>query len=64
MTQDEFIANYSEENGIKFNNKLFNRDEDEIIYYLKKIILACERSRVFLIKVIGFRVIEDIEEID
>lgn len=62
MTQDEFIANYSEENGIKFNNKLFNRDEDEIIYYLKKIILACERSRVFLIKVIGFRVIEDIEE--
>ena len=62
MTQDEFIANYSEENGIKFNNKLFNRDEDEIIYYLKKIILACERSRVFLIKVIGFRVVEDIEE--
>ena len=62
MTQDEFIANYSEENGIKFNEKLFNRDEDEIIYYLKKIILACERNRVFLIKVIGFRVVEDIDE--
>ena len=62
MTQDEFIAKYSEENGIKFNDKLFTRDEDEIIYYLKKIILACERNRVFLIKVIGFRVVEDIDE--
>lgn len=63
MNQAEFISDYQKEFGAKFNEKLFIRDEDEIIEFLKKIILACERNRVYLIKVIGFRVVEDIDEI-
>ena len=64
MDQAEFVAKYADEFGVKFNPDLFIRNEDEIIEYLKKIVLACERSRVFCIKVIGFRVIEDYAEIN
>ena len=63
MNQAELVAEYSELFGAKFNPKLFIRDENEIIYYLKKIILACERNRVYLIRVVGFRVVEDLNEI-
>ena len=63
MNQAEFIADYQKEYGATFNPLLFVRDENQIIEYLKKIILACERNRVYLIKVIGFRVVEDIDEI-
>ena len=63
MNQAEFVSEFSAENGVKFNPKLFVKNEDEIIEYLKRIILACERNRIYLIKVIGFKVIEDIDEI-
>ena len=63
MNQSQIMAEYAEEYGNKFNPALFIKDEDEIIEYLKKIILACERNRVYMINVIGFRVIEDQDEI-
>ena len=63
MNQAQFAAGYSQEFGVKFNQRLFIRTEDEIIEYLKRIILACERHRMYLIKVIGFKVVEDLEEI-
>lgn len=63
MNQAEFIAAYQNEAGAKFNEKLFIKDENEIIEFLKKIILACERNRVYLIKVVGFKVVEDLDEI-
>lgn len=62
--QAEFVAKYAEKFGPKLNDELFHRDEDEIIEYLKKIVLAFERDRVFYIKVIGFKVVEDYQEIE
>ena len=63
MNQAELVAQYQRDYGAKFNEKLFIKDENEIIEYLKKIILACERSRVYMIKVVGFKVVEDLDEI-
>ena len=63
MNQAQFAADYSEQFGVKFNPRLFIRTEDEIIEYLKRIILACERHRMYLIKVVGFKVVEDLDDI-
>ena len=63
MNQAQFIAQYQEDHGAKFNEKLFIRDENEVIKYLKQIVLACERNRSYLIKVVGFKVVENLDEI-
>ena len=63
MNQAQFMAQYQEDHGAKFNEKLFIRDENEVIKYLKQIVLACERNRSYLIKVVGFKVVENLDEI-
>ena len=63
QSQEEFLAAYAEKFTPKFNPVLFKRDEDMLIYYLKHIVLGCERSRTYLIKVVGFRVVDDPDEI-
>lgn len=62
-TQAEWIRHYADENRPHFNRELFDRDNYEVIEYLKKVALSCERSLYFIIKVEGFRVIENYEEI-
>lgn len=61
--QYSFIREYNEQNREPFNDKLFHRDENEIIEELKKVILSIERNKYFTIKVEKFTVVEDYNEI-
>ena len=61
--QKEWIANYNEQYRTPFNKDLFKRDDNEIIEYLKKVILSAQRDQFFVIKVTGFNVIDDYVEI-
>lgn len=57
--QAEFIKKYNNLHREKFNDVLFDRSDDELIEELKKVILSCERSKYFTIKVTKFTVIDD-----
>lgn len=57
--QQQFIRMYNDTHREKFNDDLFVRNDDEMIEELKKVILSCERSKYFTIKVTNFTVIDD-----
>lgn len=57
--QQQFIRMYNDIHREKFNDELFVRNDDEMIEELKKVILSCERSKYFTIKVTNFTVIDD-----
>lgn len=57
--QQQFIRQFNDVHREKFNDDLFKRDNDEMIEELKKVILSCERSKYFIIKVNKFTVIDD-----
>ena len=59
MDQQELIRNFNNENRDSFNEKLFERSDDEIIQMLEKVILSCQRSKYFTLKVQNFTVVED-----
>lgn len=65
--QRQFIHEFNSKNKQKFNSKLFVRSDEEIIKYLKNIILSCERQMgvngYFTIKIDKFEVIEDYADI-
>lgn len=61
--QAEFIRKFNEQYREQFNPILFQRDDYEVIEALKKVILSCQRDKYFTIKVTGFRVVEDYDEI-
>lgn len=61
--QYSFIREYNDKFRPQFNDELFERSDDGIIEVLKKVILSCERSRYFVIKVMNFTVVEDYEQI-
>lgn len=59
LNQAQFMRWYNDNNREHFNMKLFERNDDEIIEELKKVILSCQRDKYFTIKVTKFTVIED-----
>ena len=69
MNQREFIANFNNNPKTRFslNPKLFERDDEKIIYYLKLIYRSIQRTMgvnsYFTIKVENFEVIEDYNKI-
>ena len=63
MTQAEFIRMYNERHREEFNPIYFQRDNQEIMDCVKKVILSCERERYFTLKVLSMREIYNYEEI-
>ena len=63
MTQEEFMYQYNDTHREHFNPKLFERNAEDIVQELEKVILSCERNRYFTLKVAKFRVITSYEEI-
>lgn len=63
FNQRAAIAAYNQQYRTPFNKELFKRDDNEIIEYLKKVILSAQRDQFFVIKVTGFNVIDDYAEI-
>jgi len=63
ITQRNFIKYFTDENREHFNEQLFYRNEDDIIEDIKKVILSCQRSRYFVLRVHQFKVVDDYNEI-
>ena len=63
MTQAEFMRNFNDGNREEFNSKLFERDNQEIIDMVSKVILTCERDKHFTLKVLSIKPILNYEEI-
>lgn len=62
-SQAEFIKNFNETHREQFNDELFERSSDDIIKEVERVILSCQRSKSFLIRVDKFTVVEDYAEI-
>jgi hypothetical protein len=64
MKQREFIHDYNDKFRPRFNQELFVRSDDEIVEAMKNIVYSCERDSTFTIKVLGFEVIDDYDDIN
>ena len=64
MDQAKLIHDYNDKFRPKFNKDLFIRHDDDIINSLKNVIYSIERDSVFTIKVIGFEIIENYDDIN
>lgn len=64
MNQSEMIYKYNKDNRPKFNRELFIRHDDDIINCLKDVILSCERESLFTIKVKGFEIIDNYDDVN
>lgn len=64
MKQSSLIADYNDKYRPKFNDDLFNKNDEDIIQELKNVILSCQRdSRFFTIKVTNFTEVDDYTQI-
>lgn len=63
MTQAQFIRMYNETHREEFNPVYFERNNQDIMDCMKKVILSCERDRYFTLKVLSMREIYNYEEI-
>lgn len=63
ITQLSVIKEYTEKYIKDFNPNLFVRSDDLIIENLKKVILSCQRDYGFTLRVEGFTVIDDYQQI-
>ena len=64
MKQLEMIYKYNQDNRPQFNQELFIRHDDDIINALKDVILSTERQSTFTIKVMGFEVIDNYDDVN
>lgn len=64
MRQREFIHLFTDKNRPKFNDELFNRSDEDLIVALRNIIYSCERDSTFTIKVLGFSVIDNYDDVN
>ena len=63
LTQAHFMRLYNENHREEFNPIFFQRDNQDIMDSVKKIIMSCERDKYFTLKVLNMREIYDYEEI-
>lgn len=66
MNQAQLIYNFNKDVRPRFNENIFKRDDDKIIYYLQQMLLSCQREMgvegYFTLKIEGFKVIDDYKE--
>lgn len=61
---DKFMKEFNDKNREHFNKYWFQRNDDDIIEGMKKIILSCQRDKYFVLKVLDFEVIKNYKEIN
>lgn len=64
MQQRDMLHKYNYDCRPRFNQELFNHNDNDLINVMKNLILSCERDSAFLIKVLGFEVIDDYDEVN
>ena len=55
---------YNDASRPKFNQELFVRYDDDIINALKDVILSTQRESTFIIRVLGFEVIDNYDDVN
>jgi len=63
ITQSEFIRHYNEKNREQFNPVYFERNNQDIMDCVRKVILSCEKDKYFTLQVKSIREIYNYEEI-
>jgi hypothetical protein len=63
LTQAEFMRGYNDQHREQFNPELFERNNQDIIDAVSKVIYSCERDKYFTLKVLSIRSIENYEEV-
>ena len=63
MNQAQFMRQFNELHREQFNPQLFERDNQDMIDVIHKILLSCEADKYYTLKLIKFDVITNYEEI-
>lgn len=63
MNQNQFISLYNDKHRPRFNDRFFQKSDDDIIRDLKDMILSCQRDKFYTVKVLNFEVIDDYETV-
>lgn len=63
ITQAEFMRRFNESHREDFEPRLFERNNEELVEAIRKVLKSCERDRYFTLKVLDFQAIYDYEEI-
>ena len=63
MNQAQFMRQFNETHRELFNPVLFERNNDDTIDVIHKILLSCEADKYYTLKLIKFDVITNYEEI-
>lgn len=65
LSQAKFVREYTDQNRLQFNDQLFEKDGDEIIVELIKVIMSAQRdNEIFSILVDSFTITEDYDKIN
>ena len=64
MKQSEMIHQYNDVSRPKFNQELFIRHDDDIVNALKDVIMSTQRESTFIIRVTGFEVIDNYDDVN
>lgn len=61
---DKFMYEFNKNNREEFNDYWFQRNDDDLIEGMKRVILSCQRDKYFVLKVLNFETIKDYNEIN
>lgn len=59
FSQSKFISEFNDKHRERFNDYFFTHDDNDIIGYLKDMILSCQRNKFFTVTVEKFEIIDD-----
>lgn len=63
INQAQFMRKFNETHREQFNPELFQRENQDMVDVIHKILLSCEADKYYTLKLISFKVITDYEEI-
>ena len=63
VSQAQWIHDFNDEFRPHFNDELFQRDDQDIVDEISKVIYSCQKDKYFTLKVLSIDTITDYEEI-
>lgn len=63
INQAQFMREFNETHREEFNPELFERDNEEIVEAIRKVVMSCERDKYYTLKLLSFEAIYNYEDI-
>lgn len=63
LNQSQFMRDFNETHREEFNEKLFERNDEDIVEAIRQVVYSCQRDKYYTLKVLSFEAIYDYEEI-